>query len=380
MIVQIRDRAALESLSIVSLRSYLDSTGWTNQGPWGQRPATMYSKELRGRNWEILAPTRDTIADYAEAVAESVAVLAETEERSQLDIFNDLAATGADIIRVRSANGKAHEPLSLQQSASLLNDAYTMVASAARAVEKPQASYRGPVSSDVAEYLDTVRALPGYHQGYELTLHSPVPLAFEPQGDFWDGFPAPFSRRVAQKLYDALEHSREAISGAISEDALQHFRQAVPFGVSANLCDAVANLAKQGEGVEIDLVWAPVRPANMPEQRFQFTEHSADILNEAARTFRRNEPLVDESVVAQVVALARDPKDFDGRATILYVWDRRPTRLQVTFEESSYEIVIRAFQRREPISLDGDIYRTGSSYELRNPRNLHLPESGEPRP
>ena len=123
MIVQIRDRAALASLSIVSLRSYLDSTGWNNEGPWGDRSATIYSKEHGGRTWEILAPTRDTIADYVEAMAESVAVLAEIEERSQLDVFYDLAATGADVIRVRSANGKANEALSLRQSAALLNDA-----------------------------------------------------------------------------------------------------------------------------------------------------------------------------------------------------------------------------------------------------------------
>lgn len=377
MIVQIRDRAALASLSIIGLRSYLDSTGWNNEGPWGQRPATVYSKEHGGRTWEILAPTKDTIADYAEAMAESVSILAEVEERSQLDVFHDLAATRADVIRVRSANGKANEALSLRQSAALLNDAYNMVASAARAVERPQAAYRGPVSSDVAEYLDTVRALPDYPQGFELTLHSPVPLVFEPQGDFWDGFPDPFPRRVAHKLSDALEHSSEAITGVIAEDTLQHFRHAVPFGVSANLCDAVADLAKKGEGIEIGIIWAPVRPSHIPERRFQFSEHSADILTEAARTFRRNEPLVNESVVAQVVALARNPEEFDGRATILYLWDRRPTRLQVTFEESSYEIVIRAFQQRDPISVDGDIYRIGGGYELRNPRNLYLVESGE---
>ena len=377
MIVQIRDRAALASLSIISLRSYLDSTGWNNEGPWGQRPATVYSKEHGGRTWEILAPTKDTIADYAEAMAESVSILAEVEERSQLDVFHGLAATRADVIRVRSANGKANEALSLRQSAALLNDAYNMVASAARAVERPQAAYRGPVSSDVAEYLDTVRALPDYPQGFELTLHSPVPLVFEPQGDFRGGFPDPFPRRVAHKLSDALEHSSEAITGVIAEDTLQHFRHAVPFGVSANLCDAVADLAKRGEGIEIGIIWAPVRPSHIPERRFQFSEHSADILTEAARTFRRNEPLVNESVVAQVVALARDPEEFDGRATILYLWDRRPTRLQVTFEESSYEIVIRAFQQRDPISVDGDIYRIGGGYELRNPRNLYLVESGE---
>ena len=90
MIVQIRDRAALSTLSFVSLQAYLESHGWNNEGPWGQRPATIYSKEYGGGTWEILAPTRDTVADYAEAMGEAVAVLAEVEERSQLDVFYDL--------------------------------------------------------------------------------------------------------------------------------------------------------------------------------------------------------------------------------------------------------------------------------------------------
>ena len=268
MIVQIRDRAALSSLSIVNLRSYLASRGWSNEGPWGSRPATIYAKEHGGRNCEILVPTRDTVADFAESMAESVAVLAEVEERSQLDIYYDLSAAGADVIRMRSSNGKAREPLSLRESATLLNDAYSMVASAARAAEKPQATFRGPMSSDVVDYLDSVRALPGHYQGYELTLHSPVPIEFESQGDFWDGFLEPLSRRAAPKLADALEHSSEAISGAIIDDPLEHFRQAVSHGVSANLCDAVANLARKGEGIEIRLVVGPCATLQFPRPQF----------------------------------------------------------------------------------------------------------------
>ena len=107
-------------------------------------------------------------------MAESVAVLATVEKRSQLDVFYDLKGAGADVIRVRSANGFANEPLSLGQCATLLNDAYKMLAASARAVERPQPAYRGKASSNVASFLDKVQALP-IHQGYTLTLHSPVP-------------------------------------------------------------------------------------------------------------------------------------------------------------------------------------------------------------
>ena len=132
MLVQIRDRTALSSLSIVSLRAYLNAHAWADEATWGERPITIFAKEHDGRTWEILVPHRDTIGGYAENMAESVAVLAEVEGRSQLDVFHDLSTSGADVIQVHSANGMVDEPLSLRRSASLLKDAYDMLAASAR--------------------------------------------------------------------------------------------------------------------------------------------------------------------------------------------------------------------------------------------------------
>ncbi len=96
MKVQIQDRDALSSLKTSNLRSYLQSRGWADSGLWGER-ATIHVKEYEGRDWEILIPLRDTVADYAEAMAEAVAVLATVEERSQLDVFYDLEGTGSQV-------------------------------------------------------------------------------------------------------------------------------------------------------------------------------------------------------------------------------------------------------------------------------------------
>ena len=49
MIVQIRDRDALSSISIVSLRAYLNPRGWTDTGIWGERRSTVFTKEHEGR-------------------------------------------------------------------------------------------------------------------------------------------------------------------------------------------------------------------------------------------------------------------------------------------------------------------------------------------
>ena len=372
MLVRIQDRAALSSLSIVSLKAYLVSRDWKNVGPWGQRPATVYAKEHAGRTWEVLLPTRDTVADYAESMAECVSALAAVEDRSQLDVFYDLSAAGADVIQLRSLNGQEGSSLSLRQSADMLDHAYKMLEAGARSAEQPKAIYRGKLTSEAAEYLDGVLPVPGYSRGYGLTLHSPVPAGFGQQQDFGDDFVPPFSRRVTSQLANGLRHSLEAIARVVGEDTLEPFREAVTAGVSANLCDSVATLAKRAEGIEIGVSWAGVRPSNSQDASFRFTANSADILQEAARSFRATEPSYDERIVGLVVRLDREPHEFDGRATIASVLDGRLIRINVKFERQVYDTVIRAFQEQTDISLDGDVHRSVGRYELRNPRNLRV--------
>ena len=376
MKVEIRDQEALSSLRILSVRAYLNSRGWVAEGEWGNR-ATIYSTENGGRRWEYLCPLRDTIADYAESMAEAVDILATVEGRSQLEVFQDLAGTGADVIHLRSANGQSKEALSLRQNAEMFNDAYDMLASAARAAEKPKAAFRGAISRDVAGYLDEVQPLPVFHEGYVLTLHSPVPAGFGTQIDFGDEFTSPFPRRATSQLARALSRTTDALDQAIAGGSLEPFEKGVEDGVSANLCDSVAALANNGRGIRIGLFWAGVRPSNFPDSQFQFSEHSADILTEAAKFLRRRGPSPDERIMAQVVQLEREPHEFDGRAVILALRDEgRPIRLQVEFEQPVYNLVIQAFEKRSFISLDGDIFPTGNRYELRSPRNLSLIAEG----
>jgi hypothetical protein len=371
MKVEIRDREALESLSLVSLLSYLKSHEWIDDGPWGRGLANLYLKEHSGKTYHIIVPIRDTLPDYAQAMSEAVEAIATVEERSELDVFYDLDGTGADVIRMRAPNGAARGTLSLRQNAALLNDAYRMLASAARAAEKPQATYRSRPSAQVSEYLDSVQPLPSYYEGHTLTLHSPVPAGIG-QTDMGDDYYSPFPRQATHKLAVALQHASVAVDEAVTGDTLEPFEKAIEHGVSANLCDSVAALAKQGHGIEIGLSWAEVRPSNVGDSEFKFSDRSADVLTEAAKSFRRNEPSFDERVTAQVIELDRKPNESDGRAILLSMRDGRLVRIRVEFEQSVYDRVIQAFREQRSIALDGDVHPAGNMYELRTPRNLIL--------
>ena len=371
MKVEIHDREALESLSLVSLLSYLKSHEWIDDGPWGRGLANLYLKEHSGKTYDIIVPIRDTLPDYAQAMSEAVEAIAAVEERSELDVFYELAGTGADVIRMRAPNRAARGPLSLRQNADMLHDAYRMLASAARAAEKPRAAYRSRPSAQVSEYLDSVQPLPSYYEGHTLTLHSPVPAGIG-QTDFGDDYLPPFPRRATHKLAMALTHVSSAIDKALIGDTLEPFERSVEHGVSANLCDSVAALAKRGRGVEIGLSWAEVRPSNVEDSKFKFSDKSADVLTEAAKSFRRNEPSFDEHIIAHIIHLDRWPDEFDGRAVLSSMQEGRLVRIRAEFEQSVYDRVIQAFQEQRAIGLDGDVHAVGNAYELRNPRNLTL--------
>ncbi|MDE0021191.1 MAG: hypothetical protein OXT69_07395 [Candidatus Poribacteria bacterium] len=374
MKVQIRDRDALLSLPLRNLRSYLKYRSWKDEGQWGKRPASFYTFERGSQRWSVVVPYKDTSPGYAERMAEAVTALAEVEERSQLDVFYDISEACYDVVRMHPSKtvNASEAPLSLNQGAGLLKDARSMFAAAARAVEKPQSIYRGPFSSQVSDYLSLVRPLRSFGMGQSLTLYSPLflqqPTLHEGRGDAL----APFPRRAIRKLSEALEHTDKAIEESLKKDSLEPFQDAVPYGVSANLCDSLAALTAQWNGIVIHVSWSEERLSNVEPRRFQFTIHSAEMLAEAAAQFRSTEPFLDETVVAWVVKLEREPEEFDGRAGIYCVRNGKPLRMNVVFEAPSFKAVIRAFDERRPISLDGDIYRAGNGYELRRPRNLSL--------
>jgi hypothetical protein len=237
---------------------------------------------------------------------------------------------------------------------------------------RPRRNYHARKVSEAVKYLQSVRLGPSERGSYVLTAFSPVgPLFRRQQPTLGPDFEhEPFPRLVTLKLAEALKAVKSALSEVAATDDFSAFEKAVPHGVSANLCDAIANLSHHAKGVEIGLTWARVRPGPEANQRHPFTSENARILEEAAREFRKDEPRLDETVTGFVIALDRGPDEFNGNATLLVLLEDKPRRIRVEFGKREYDNVIRAFKDKLLVALDGDLYQVGQRYELRNPRNL----------
>lgn len=372
MEVQIRDAAALRRLSPAMLSAYLGAQGWVHEETWRGR-IMVWSRTHGGGEWEILAPLREYSDAYAVRIAEAIALISELEERSQLDVYYDLMGAGADIIRLRSLNGAGRGGWRLDDSVTFLTRARDLLTAAARYAERPgQPVYRWRPSGMVGDYVRALRPLPGYAAGNELTLHSPVPAGYGTQGDFGDDVKPPFARQTTLALYDSLHQAGHTVTAVLGGATIpETFAEAARQGVSANLCDAVVALARQGHGVGVNVFWAHVRPSRISNGEFVFSESAADVFVDGARWLRLTSPFLDAHITGEIVTLDRDPHSvFDGRAVVLYQLDGRPVALQVQFDPADRDEVLRAFQEGIEVSLDGDIHRAGNKYEVRNHHNF----------
>ena len=375
MDVQIKDAEALRRVNPPALRAYLESQNWGFRETWRNR-ITVWTKEHAGKVRQILMPLREDSGSYATRIYEAVLLLAELEDRSQLDVYYDLMGSGADVIRLRSLNKNGRFDESLSGSAKLLDCAQKLITAAARFAEQPGLPvYRGRISGEVADYVRSVRPLPGYGTGSELTLHSRVPAGYG-QADMGDNFRSPFERKTTKALFESLREADKTAttvnSGKVEIE--KAFEQAAGHGASANLCEALAALAKQARGIAVSVSWAAARPAKASDSEFAFSESSADVLKEGAQCLRRKSPFHDQ-VVGEVIRLFRESgEEFDGQALVLSELEGQAVVLQVQFKVEDRDEVVRAFREGIEVSVEGDIYREGRKHVLKNPRHFMVRE------
>ena len=342
---------------------------------------TVWSAVYDERRHQILAPLMESSDTYAVRISEAVSTLAEVEGRSQLDIYYGAMAAGADVIRLRTLNGAGSGRRSLSESVDLLRNAREMVRASARAADRPgQAVYRGGSSAAVSEYMNGVHPLPGYEAGGDLVLHSRVPPDYGDQTDMGDTFRQPFARSAALALNLGLGEADSIVREVHGGVGISLFKQAAQRGVSANMCEAVAALAKRQHGIGISLSWASVRPSAASDRDFSFSESDAEVLDDGAKLLRRSNPFLDAQVTGEIVRLDRDSEEeFDGRAVVLYQLDRRPVALHVQFTPADHDEVVRAFRDGIEVNLAGDIHLEGRRYLLKNPRNFVVAAGGVER-
>ncbi|MCY3932745.1 MAG: hypothetical protein OXH70_13640 [Acidobacteria bacterium] len=363
------------TIGLRGVHAYLSANGWHRADALRRETADVYLCAEDDREAAIV-PASEEYGDYGIRIFQIAEQIGRIEGRRRQAVLVDFSLAEWDLVRLRLPTAHADTNVRLSDGAAVLEESKKLLLAAACSADRPQRMYRAGRNRRATEYLDRVRLGHTEPGSFVINLLAPVAPALGEQGTLLPE--EPFERQVTRKLVSGLRASRRAMDrvnrgvGAIGE-----FESRLCEGVSANLCQSIARLTEAGEGLEISVSWAMTRPADgAPEERATVAFRPPDIavLDEAARVLADRQERTDEEVQGYVSRLARDRTDPHGTATIKAFVEGRLVSVQVVFGAADYSEITRAHEARLSVSLEGDLYREGQRWHLRNPRGVTVME------
>ena len=370
----ITDHKVFESLRPLDMAAYLRSEGWALVGYMGDT-ATVWKRQAQ----QILLPRDSTFADYARRVAEILDTLAETENRSQLEIVRDLATASSDVVRVRVSSALATDgSLALEEGVTLFENAKVILLSAARAAVAPRAYFRSRLPGPADEYMRKVRLGQTEHGSYVVTLVCPASPELQPANPgLLPAVEEPYDRRVTRTLAGALQKSALAAREAGLKQDMEPFTSAVREGVSSNLCNALAEIGggmEEGQ-IEVSFSWSRSRTRPLvPSSRIIIPHDAIPVMREAARVLKETYRDDDFELIGPVVRMD-SPDATTGGDVLVYAEVDTLRRVKVHLEGPDYSQAVQAHRQGLEVRCRGKLEKEGRYFTLKNVKEFRLHEN-----
>lgn len=360
---------------------YLLSTGWTKVQIYSENGTDRAAVwEAPGRDIEIYLPLRSQARDYNQLLANAINQVARVEGRLAQQVLADLRVTRADVVRVRIGK-TAGSQLPLADGPRLFAATADLMVAAASAAVEPRSAYSGRRPGQVQEF--SRRAVFGQTEEGSFVVRVVVPLPPHLPGrqtslSFASTEPTllerPFHRQVTETLLSAVQSANQAATRAMLDQSLDPFRESVRYGVSADLCKALASMSSHEflTELEISVTWSRIWPARMDRRVIGFSHEVLDVLGQAASFLHEVEPREDFELVGFVTHLHKEPGQESGEVVIMGMVDDRLRKVKVHLEANDYSIAVQAHDREEALALLGNLRKEGRQYRLEHPHRLRV--------
>lgn len=350
------------------LERYLTSRGWESQGLsggthrlWVDEDNVVVPIEVflsYGRKTE----TRD--------VRLALTTVSQYYERTFEEISAEIRSLAYDTITSRIPDAYIlNDTIELRIASEYLDKMKELLAAGASA-EVSGDRYVRRLRKEGIDYSERCRFGHTFRGSFGFQIESPVGLNDEPTLDGMEKTP-PLGRRVVQRISRGLSSLRAAeIQGsslAIVSD---------PGGFSSNMCDVMVDIIKDVgiSHLEIDIAFSPEwRPIPVSEPGSFYVSHAhAEILEEAAKALRVEEPAQEVEIAGRIKRLETDGNPSDifedtSRREIELVWvndEGRPIQVKLLLSPEQYLLALDAHREGRLVLTRGTLKRVGRSWRL----------------
>ncbi|MGH4010423.1 MAG: hypothetical protein ACRDTH_20055 [Pseudonocardiaceae bacterium] len=359
--------AGIDPAGIVA---YLLASGWREAGSYGR--AAIWTRTVDGAEAEVLVPVSAELRDYATRLAELVSTLTTVEQRPAADVLQDLRSPTLDVqyIRMMPDGPSGSTPLREGYLAIKgVRDLFLAAATSAVSAERPTVlpSQKPQLAQG---FLDQVRLGQTSRGSYVLRVETQLPPpGIEP--------PVP-SREVLLHLHQATSAAHDAATRSSRNGDPTPFIERVGEGVSANLCEALADIGGQRRNAfDLRFAWAPALPlVDLDTPTVRFDRPVITALKAGAKYLRELPITETATVVGRVVDLHRTPTDRLGRVQVEGVVEagghRYEDRITMRLVSQEYNLAVSAHGTGRPLRVVGELRHTGRQFEVSRVSSIEI--------
>ncbi len=351
------------------IAAYLRTRGWRQQPSFCGDKASLWLAPAES-DADVLLPQRASLGDYQLRMDLLLHDVAAVEGRTRKELLQDLALVNADVLHVR-LRGENSAAVPYRKSVKLLRSLQDVFTAAALAAIEKRAFFTNRKVERVKDYVSRLQFGHTEQSSFSFTVASPLPPKDAGDADASCEFEAagPFERQVTQTLMHALKVMEGAAKHAQKTGAVDALKNAVKDGVSANLCDAIAEVVSKASSPEIELSmrWAATCevPGGTPD-RAVFRKDSEEIFEAAGDAFWGTSKDHDAKIEGTVSAIS------GAEAVIVGFVGGRARQIRAHFDEECPGDLLRAYDQRLPIKCEGDLVREKGQYVLKNARYFEI--------
>lgn len=371
MKIDIRDSDTFSQITPNNISSYLLSNGWKSIDTIPGKAIIWKKEDDDKKTYEVLCPLKTEFGDYAFRIRDLVIVLEKQEKRSQLEIISALKKSEMDVVRLRIVENNATEGIPAIYGVDAIKSIFELTNAAACSVLDPRPAYLGKKPDQVTTYSSKLKFGHTEKGSFIFTLLSPVSPSLYINSICENTLDdEPFERKATLKLCEALEATHKALTICETSQDFKAFSSGVAKGINANICQALSNLTKMSEKIELSVTWANSRPINKPVFRQNFYGRWSGLLEEAANHFSKQEPRPDEKIFGLIVNLRREPDQTEGKVTVKTQIDGKLSSLIIRAKNDDYSKFVAAHDKKAPIVCQGTLIKNGKQWELLLPINI----------
>jgi hypothetical protein len=347
------DLRTLGTLTPEVMSRYLVSGGWAP----AQRleRATLWTRHEDDGDFQILLPDDLTLRDYASRVYDLLATVSAVESRPIPLILYDLQTSDADTVDFRLLPSGPSGTIPLVNAVDALAGVRELVVASTYAMMSDQPMLvQGRRPEQAHEFARVVRLGTPKAGSWSIAAHIPVP-------EHAAGSDMPMARQVSLQMHRAVRACYVASGEALGEFDLGFFLRRTGEGVSANVCEALTKLGRDGVPYDVRFGWAQQLSTTVGSSSFRFTTGRIEVLKTAAEQLKIAVPDGQITVEGVVSRLRRDPGEGGGQATVRgpieTVYGTSERAVRVLLPADLYGRAVDAHGRRDQVRITGTAFR-----------------------